>query len=86
MHQPHAAIKPLLRAAPGAEDRSDEPGKVQAAEEDEEENVEPRTAVTSRRLEREVFLQGAQHEKLVRHLLPTALHPANQCAALFSRC
>lgn len=37
-----------LRAALGAEDRGDGLWKVQAAEEDEEENVEPRTAVTSR--------------------------------------
>lgn len=45
-HQPHTAIQPLLRAAPGAEDGDSEVGKVWATV---EEDGEPRTAVTSRR-------------------------------------
>lgn len=40
------------------------------------------TAVTSRWLRTEVFVQGPQREKLVRHLLLCALHPASRRAAL----
>lgn len=47
-HWPYAAVHPLLRAAPRAEDRGSEQGKVRAAEEEEEkEDAEPRTAITS---------------------------------------
>lgn len=40
------------------------------------------TAVTSRWLRTEVFVQGPQREKLVHHLLLCALHPASRRAAL----
>lgn len=39
------------------------------------------TAVTSRWLRTEVFVRGPQREKLERHLLPRALHPASRRAA-----